>query len=82
MWVHHNDLNIYRPVSNLCFIVNILEKRFLSHIYFYLNWHNLYNTFKSAYRPGHSTETALLEVVNDLFFFLSKGNKSVLAKLA
>ena len=31
--------------------------------------------------PGHSTETALLKVVNDLFLSLSKGNISVLALL-
>ena len=28
----HNDLNNYRPVSNLCFIANILEKRVLSQV--------------------------------------------------
>ena len=32
-------------------------------------------------RPGHSTETALLKVVNDLFLSLNKGNISVLALL-
>ena len=42
---------------------------------------NLYNTCQSAYRPGHSTETALLKVVNDLFLSLNKGNISVLALL-
>ena len=31
--------------------------------------------------PGHSTETALLKVVNDLFLSLKKGNISVLALL-
>ena len=36
---------------------------------------------QSAYRPGHSTETALLKVVNDLFLSLNKGNISVLALL-
>ena len=45
----------------------------------YLNSHNLYNACQSAYRPGHSTETALLKVVNDLFLSLNNGNKSVLA---
>ena len=38
-------------------------------------------TCQSAYRPGHSTETALLKVVCDLFLSLSKGNISVLALL-
>ena len=73
----HNDLNNYRPVSNLCFIAKILEK----HVSSYLNFHNLYNTCQSAYRPCHSTETALLKVVNDLFLSLNNGNISVLALL-
>ena len=77
----HNDLNNYRPVSNLCFIAKILEKLFSSKVSFYLNSHNLYNTCQSAYCPGHSTETALLKVVNDLFLSLNKGNISVLALL-
>ena len=77
----HNDLNNYRPVSNICFIANIQEKLVLSQVSSYLNSHNLYNTCQSAYRPGHSTETAHLKVVNDLFLSLNKGNISVLALL-
>ena len=77
----HNDLNNHRPVSNLCFIAKILETLVLSQVSSYLNSHNLYNTCQSAYRPGHSTETALLKVVNDLFLSLNKGNISVLALL-
>ena len=77
----HNDLNNYRPVSNLCFIAKILEFFILSQVSSYLNSHTLYNTCQSAYRPGHSTETALLKVVNDLFLSLNKGNISVLALL-
>ena len=74
-------MNNYRPVSNLCFIAKILEKLVLSQVSSCLNSRNLYNTCQSAYRPGHSTETALLKVVNDLFLSLSKGNISVLALL-
>ena len=75
----HNDLNNYRPVSNLCFIAKILKKLVLSQVSSNLNSHNLYYACQSAYRPGHSTETALLKVVYDLFLSLSKGNISVLA---
>ena len=77
----HNDLSNYWPVSNLCFIAKTLEKLVLSQVSSYLNSHYLYNTYQSAYRPGHSTDTALLKVVNDLFLSLSKGNISVLALL-
>ena len=77
----HNDMNNYRPVSNLCFIAKILDKLVLSQVYSYLNSHNLYNTCQSAYHPGHSTETAPLKVVDDLFLSLNKGDISVLAML-
>ena len=42
---------------------------------------NLYNTFQSSYRPGHSTETALLKVANDIFLYINKGNLSILPLL-
>ena len=77
----HNDLNNYWPDSNLCFISEILEKLVLSQFSSYLNSHNHYNTCQSAYRPGHSTETALMKVVADLFLSLINGNISVLALL-
>ena len=80
-YLDHNDLNNNWPVCNLCFIARIMEKLVLSQVSSYLNSHNLYNTCQSAYRPGHSTETALLKVVNDLFLSLNKGNISVLALL-
>ena len=47
----HNDLNNYRPVSNLCFIAKIMEKLVLSQVSSYLNSHNLYNTCQSAQIP-------------------------------
>ena len=76
----HNDLNNYQPVSNLCFIAKVLEKLILSQLSFYLNSHNLYNTFLLANYPGNSTETAI-KVANDLFLSLNKGNISALALL-
>ena len=62
-------------------IAKILEKYVLSPVSAYLNSHNICNTCQLAYRPGHSTETALLKVVNDLFLSLNKGNIYVLALL-
>ena len=76
-----NDSNNYRPVCNLCFYAKILEKLVLSQVSSYLNSHNLYITCQSAYRPGHSTETALQKVANDLYLSLNKGDIYVLALL-
>ena len=81
MCLYHNDLNNHRPVSKPCFIAKILEKLVLYQVSSYLNSRNLHNTCQSVYRQGHSTETALLSVANDLFLSLSKGNISVLALL-
>ena len=47
----------------------------------HLSANNLLTQFQSAYRPGHSTETALLKIVNDLLLSLDDGNISLLAPL-
>ena len=56
----------YRPISNLSFLSKILEKVVRHKPLAHLQENNLCNPFQSAYRTGHSTETAILRVVNDL----------------
>ena len=79
--IDQNDLNNYRLVSHLCFIAKILQNPVLSKISSYIVSHNHNNTFQSAYRPGNSTETTLLNAINDLFLSLNKGIIYVLALL-
>ena len=50
----------YRPVSNLSFLSKVLEKVVAKRLAHHLETNNLHDNVQSAYRPCHSTETALL----------------------
>ena len=76
-----NDLNNYRPVSNLSFFSKILEKVVLSQILTHINSNRLISQSQSAYRPGYSTETALLKVTNDLLTAMDNNDVSILTLL-
>ena len=76
-----NLLKNYRPISNLPFLSKIIEKVVLHKLLSHLQENNLSNPFQSAYRAGHSTETVLLRIVNDIFSALDKDNISVLLLL-
>ena len=43
----------------------------------HLSSNSLLNPFQSAFKPGQSTETALLEIVNDLLLSHDNGNISI-----
>ena len=70
-------LKNYRPVSNLSFLSKVISIRILGHI---LD-NNIVDNFQSAYRTGHSCETALLRVYNDIVTTIGKGNGSFLVLL-
>ena len=61
-----NDMKKFRPVSNLSFISKILEKVVLIQLKNHLSGNNLIEIFQSAYRQNHSTETAILSVLDGL----------------
>ena len=60
------DMNNYRPVSNLSFLSKLIERAVANQLNEYFTTNNLLPRFQSAYRKGHSTETALLRVWSDM----------------
>ena len=68
-----DDLNNFRPISNLIFISKILEKVVASRIQSHLSSNALSSSFQSAYRIFHSTETTLLKIHNDLILAMDRG---------
>ena len=61
-----NLLQNYRPVSNLTLISKTIEKVVSAQLNTYLKDNNPLEPCQSACRQGHSTETALVRVPNDV----------------
>ena len=76
-----NSLKNYRPISNLSFLSKVTEKIVLSQLLAYLNANSLFPTSQSGYRPGHSTETALLNMFSDILHALDNGDVTVVTLL-
>ena len=74
-------LKKYRPVSNLSFLSKVIEKVIYIRILGHILDNNIVDSFQSAYRAGHSCETALLRVYNDIVTTVGKGNESFLVLL-
>ena len=77
------DVNLYmnyRPISSLSVVSKTLERYFALELRRYLDDKCLNYPFQSAYRPGHSTETALVRIHNDLLLSIDS-RRSVLLVL-
>ena len=76
-------------MSNLNYISKLLERVVAGQLNCYLQQNGpfttqdnlLVNPFQSAYKTGHSTESALLKIKSDIQLSLSKGHSSALTLL-
>ncbi len=71
----------YRPVSNLSFLSKLIEKIVAIQFVDHLTTNKLMDPLQSAYKKGHSTETALLKVQNDILIDIDSKNISILVLL-
>ena len=65
-----SNLSNYRPVSNLPFL--IIERVVVARLKEHMSEHSLCEGMQSAYKAGHSTETALVRVKNDILTSMDK----------
>ena len=70
-----------KPVSNISSLSKVIEKVISIRILGHILDNNIVGSFQSAYRAGHSCETALLRVYNDIVTTVGKGNGSFLVLL-
>ena len=75
------DLKNYHSVSNLPFLSKVMKRLVLSQLNEHLNYNNLFSPLKSAYRPNHSIETALLRVFRGLLTALDNNKICILTLL-
>jgi DNA-directed RNA polymerase subunit F len=59
-------LKFFQPISNLTYISKLIERVVAARFNTHMKENNLHEIMQSAYRSGHSTETALLKVKDDI----------------
>ena len=60
------SLSHFRRIALLCFSSKILERLIHNRIYGYLETRKLLAPYQSGYRKGHSTQSALIKLTDDI----------------
>ena len=80
--VMDNDiLKNYRPVSNLMFLAKLIERIVSIRLNKHMDDNNLHSEHQHGYRKGHSTETLLVNIVNDLLLACDEQKPTILMLL-
>ena len=74
-------LKNYRPVSNLQYISKLTEKAVFQQTNGHMVINSLYPELQSSYRQHHSTETALLKVMNDVLLNMNSQQVTLMVLL-
>jgi len=75
------DVCNYRPISNLTFMSKVVERLVCRQLVAYLEQNGLLPELQSAYRRGHSTETAVLKMVTDFLLAADRSEVTLLSLL-
>lgn len=76
-----DELANYRPISNLPTVSKVLERLALNRLRPQMLESPLYNELQSAYRKCHSTETALLHMLNGVYSAVDSKHAALLVAL-
>jgi Reverse transcriptase (RNA-dependent DNA polymerase) len=71
----------YCPITDLINISNLLERLFLNRIQSHILASPHFNSYQSAYRSNHSTETTILSTPDNVYHSCDLGRSTVLVSL-
>ena len=72
----HDDKNNYRPITVLPLLSKLFEKHICNHLYDFLDKNALRHHLQSRFLKFHSAETALIRLIDQLFFNLDKNRST------
>ena len=76
-----NDFKSFRPITNLTTLSKLLERLALARLNSQVVTSPNYSPLQSAYRAAHSTETALVKIVDDILSIVDSGSAVAMVDL-